>query len=282
MSPIVIFGLAIMLIGGALTAVFFLYRGNDVHRRLAELNLDSSAGKGSGGVAIHKLLDDTQRRTLARRLTEGGWYDVTPVKMTAYVLFGGGAGAVLGVLAGIYMGKIDLTSVIVFLVLTAGGFMAPTALLDRAIGVRKKSIQRELPNFLDMVSTSVEAGTALSQSLNIAMDAVSGPLHKELELVNDDIRLGRSRGEALAAMAHRVREPDLTTCVTAIVQAERLGGNIASVLESLATEARERRMLRAEEIAATLPVKMVFPMAFFMLPSLLLIIFGGIAAQYFK
>jgi tight adherence protein C len=133
-----------------------------------------------------------------------------------------------------------------------------------------------------MVSTSVEAGTALSQSLNIAMDACAGPLRKELELVNDDIRLGRSRGEALAAMAHRVREPDLTTCVTAIVQAEKLGGNIAGVLESLATEARERRMLRAEEVAATLPVKMVFPMAFFMLPSLLLIIFGGIAAQYFK
>lgn len=282
MSPILIFGLAILLIGGGLTAVFFLYRGNDVHRRLAELNLDSSANKGGGGVAIHKLLDDTQRRTLARRLTEAGWYDVTPVKMTAYVLVGGGVGAVLGVLAGIYMGKIDLTSVIVFLVLTAGGFIAPSAMLDRAIGLRKKSVQRELPNFLDMVSTSVEAGTALSQSLNIAMDAVSGPLRKELELVNDDIRLGRSRGEALAAMAHRVREPDLTTCVTAIVQAERLGGNIAAVLESLATEARERRMLRAEEIAATLPVKMVFPMAFFMLPSLLLIIFGGIAAQYFK
>ncbi|HZY99319.1 MAG TPA: type II secretion system F family protein [Candidatus Baltobacteraceae bacterium] len=285
MSPMLIFGLAILLIGGGLTAVFFLYRGNDVHRRLAELNLDAptqSAQGDGGGVAIHKLLDDSQKRTLARKLTEGGWYDVTPVKMMAYMLIGGGIGAVLGVLAGISIGTLDVRSVGLFLVLTIVGFATPNGLLDRAIGARKKSIQRELPNFLDMVSTSVEAGTALSQSLNIAMDAVAGPLHQELELVNDDIRLGRSRGEALAAMAHRVREPDLTTCVTAIVQAERLGGNIANVLLSLSTEARERRMLRAEEIAATLPVKMVFPMAFFMLPSLLLIIFGGIAAQYFK
>jgi tight adherence protein C len=279
-----IFGLAIALIGGGLTAVYFLFRGNDVHRRLAELNLDAPGEKagGTSGVAIHKLLDDSQKRTLARRLTEGGWYDVTPVKFTAYMLIGGGVGAILGVLAGISFGKIDVTSIGVFLVLTFVGFVTPNGLLDRAIGARKKSIQRELPNFLDMVSTSVEAGTALSQSLNIAMDSVSGPLYKELELVNDDIRLGRSRGEALAAMAHRVREPDLTTCVTAIVQAERLGGNISAVLESLATEARERRMLRAEEIAATLPVKMVFPMAFFMLPALLFIVFGGIAAQYFK
>lgn len=284
MSPILIFGIAILLIGGGLTAVFFLYRGNDVHRRLAELNLDSAekGQAGGGGVAIHKLLDDSQRRTLARRLTEGGWYDVTPIRMVAYSLIGGGCGAILGVLAGIYMGKIDVMSVGMFVVLTIVGFATPTGLLDRAIAARKKSIQRELPNFLDMVATSVEAGTALSQSLNVAMDAVSGPLRKELELVNDDIRLGRSRGEALAAMAHRVREPDLTTCVTAIVQAERLGGNISAVLDSLASEARERRMLRAEEMAASLPVKMVFPMAFFMLPSLLLIIFGGIAAQYFK
>jgi len=283
MSPLLIFGLAIVLIGGGLTAVYFLSTGNDVHRRLAELNLDAPVDKagGTSGVAIHKLLDATQKRTLAKKLTEGGWYDVTPVKFTAYILVGGGVGAVLGVLAGIYFGKIDVMSVGVFIGLTVVGFATPNGLLDRAIGARKKSIQRELPNFLDMVSTSVEAGTALSQSLNIAMDAVSGPLRKELELVNDDIRLGRSRGEALAAMAHRVREPDLTTCVTAIVQAERLGGNIAGVLESLGTEARERRMLRAEEIAAQLPVKMVFPMAFFMLPSLLMIIFGGIAAKYY-
>jgi tight adherence protein C len=282
MSPLLIFGLAIVLIGGGLTAVFFLYRGNDVHRRLAELNLDAPGAAQNSAVAIHKLLDDTQRRTLARRLTEGGWYDITPIKFTAYTLIGGGVGAVLGVLAMISLGKVDVMSVGVFIALTGVGFFAPNGLLDRAIEARKKSVQRELPNFLDMVATSVEAGTALSQSLNIAMDAVTGPLHRELELVNDDIRLGRSRGEALAAMAHRVREPDLTTCVTAIVQAEKLGGNIANVLNSLAAEARERRMLRAEEIAAALPVKMVFPMALCMLPALLLIIFGGIAAQYFR
>jgi tight adherence protein C len=99
--------------------------------------------------------------------------------------------------------------------------------------------------------------------------------------VSDDIRLGRSRSEALAAMAHRLREPDLTTTVTAIVQAEKLGGDIHQVLGSLANEARERRMMRAEEIAGTLPVKMVFPMALFMLPSLLMMIFGALAAQYY-
>lgn len=276
-----IFGLALLLIGGGLVAFFFLYRGNDVHRRLAELNLDQPA-ENVGSIAIHKLLDDQSQKSMARRLNEGGWYSVTPVKMMGYMLGGAGIGALLGVLLAIASGKIDLMAVGIFGVLLVVGFIAPSAMLDRAIAARKKSVVRELPNFLDMVSTSVEAGTALSQSLNIAMDAVSGPLRKELELVNDDIRLGRSRGEALAAMAHRVRESDLTTCVTAIVQSERLGGNISDVLNSLALEARERRTLRAEELAAQLPVKMVFPMAFFMLPSLVTIIFGSIAAQYMK
>jgi tight adherence protein C len=68
--------------------------------------------------------------------------------------------------------------------------------------------------------------------------------------------------------------------VTALVQAERLGGNIVEVLSALAAEARERRMMRAEEVAAQLPVKMVFPMALFMLPALIVMIFGGIVAQY--
>jgi len=281
MSPVLLFGIAILLIGGGLTGAYFIYSGNDVHRRLAELNLDTEEPDAEKGMAIHKLLDDSQTRSLARRLSEAGWYNITPTRMMAYMLGGMGIGAVTGVLLGIVLGKFDLQTIGIFGVLTVAGFIFPNAMLDRSIGERKKQVQRELPNFLDMVATSVEAGTALSQALNIAMDSVVGPLHKELELVNDDIRLGRSRGEAMAAMAHRVREADLTTCVTAIVQAEKLGGNVAQVLDSLATEARERRMLRAEEIAAQLPVKMVFPMAFFMLPSLILIIFGSIAAKYF-
>jgi tight adherence protein C len=281
MSPALILGLALLLIGGALTWVYYSYQGSDVIRRLAELNLDAPT-ESAGAVAIHKLLDDSQTRSLARRLNEAGWYGVTPVQMFGYMLIGTGVGAVLGVLLAISRGKFDTMSILVFVILAVCGILFPNAMLDRAIGVRKRAVQRELPNLLDMVSTAVEAGTALSQALIISMDAIFGPLRKELELVNDDIRLGRSRSEALAAMAHRVREPDLTTSVTAIVQADRLGGNISEVLQSLASEARERRMLRAEEIAGTLPVKMVFPMVMLMLPSLVIIIFGSVFAHYFR
>jgi tight adherence protein C len=281
MNPAIILGIALLLICGVLTYIYYSFQGSDVIRRLSELNLDAPS-ESSHAVAIHKLLDDSQTRSLARRLNEAGWYSVTPVQMFGYMLIGTGIGAVVGVLVGIARGTFDTMSILVFVILAVCGILFPNAMLDRAIGIRKRAVQRELPNLLDMVSTAVEAGTALSQALIISMDAIFGPLRKELELVNDDIRLGRSRAEALAAMAHRVREPDLTTSVTAIVQADRLGGNISEVLQSLAQEARERRMLRAEEIAGTLPVKMVFPMVFFMLPSLVIIIFGSVFAHYFK
>jgi len=279
-STPLLFGILMLLLVGGLAAVYFSYSSNDVHRRLAALNLDAPA-PARGSVAIHKLLDEEQKRTLERRLSEAGWYDVSPTRMTAYMLAGTGAGGFLGVLFGFAMGKLDTMTIIVFFVMLVGGFLLPNAALDRAIEARKRSVQRDLPNFLDIVSTAVEAGTALSGALNVATEAVGGPLRKELELVTDDIRLGRSRSEALAAMAHRLREPDLTTTVTAIVQAERLGGNIVEVLTSLASEARERRMMRAEELAAQLPVKMVFPMALLMLPALVIMIFGGIAPTWF-
>ncbi|MBV8491752.1 MAG: type II secretion system F family protein [Candidatus Eremiobacteraeota bacterium] len=281
MSTPLLFGILVVLLVGGLTAFYYLRSGNDVHRKLAALNLDAPA-ETSGAVAIHKLLDDEQKLTMERRLQEAGWYDVTPTKMTGYMLAGAGVGGFIGILFGFAMGSLDTITIVVFFVALVAGFAAPQMALSRAIEARKKAVQRDLPNFLDIVSTSVEAGTALSGALTVAADAVTGPLRKELELATDDIRLGRSRSEALAAMAHRLREPDLTTTVTALVQAERLGGNIVEVLAALAAEARERRTMRAEELAAQLPVKMVFPMTFFMLPSLVLMIGGAVIGLFFK
>ena len=95
-----------------------------------------------------------------------------------------------------------------------------------------------------------------------------------------EVRLGRSRADALKGMSQRVRLEQLSTTVSAIVQAERLGSNLADVLEELAEEVRNRRMIRAEEIANLMPTKMVLPMACFMLPALFVMIFGGVVARY--
>jgi tight adherence protein C len=281
-STPLLLGVILVIVVGALAAYYFLVVSrNDVHRRLSELNLSTASTDSKASLSIHRMLDEGQKRTLARRLSEAGWYQMSPPKFVMISLIGGGVGISLGVMMGFALGSLDAKAVAAFVVLTVAGFMAPNASLNRAIEGRKKAVQRELPNFLDIVSTSVEAGTALSGAIMVGAEAVDGALKDELNAVMDDIRLGRSRAEALAAMAHRLREPDLTTTVTAIVQAEKLGGNISDVLNSLASEARERRMMRAEEVAAQLPVKLIFPMAGFMLPALMLLIFGGIVAQYY-
>jgi tight adherence protein C len=163
--------------------------------------------------------------------------------------------------------------------LAALGLALPSFALDNAIKKRKTAIGNRLPDFLDMVSTTVEAGVALNSALAIANSSIKGPLADELGMVLSDVRLGRNRADAFNSMAQRVHQVDLSALVMAIVQTERLGGNIGQVLDELAVEARARRLQRAEEIAAALPVKMVLPMAFFMLPALFVMIFAPVVAQ---
>ena len=159
------------------------------------------------------------------------------------------------------------------------GFIAPSFVLDNAVKARKAQIARRIPDLLDMVSTTVEAGTALNGALAVAVTRMTGPLSEEFRMTLSDIRVGMPRADALTALARRVQQIDLSSVVTALVQTERLGGNVAHVLDELAEESRNRRMSRAEEAAAKLPVKMVIPMALFMLPALFVMIFGPVAAE---
>jgi tight adherence protein C len=152
-------------------------------------------------------------------------------------------------------------------------------MLSRARKTRKEQIQRELPDFLDFLSSTVQAGLALNAALVQSADATRGPLNEELTSMLAEIRLGRPRADAFQAMAERVNEDSVSTMVTAIVQAERLGSNLSNVLTELARETRDRRWMRAEERAAQLPVKMILPMAAFMIPSLYLMIFGPVIAK---
>jgi tight adherence protein C len=106
-----------------------------------------------------------------------------------------------------------------------------------------------------------------------------GPLKSELQSTLAEIRLGRPRSEALTSMAERINDPQITTMVTAIVQAEHLGSNVSSMLKELAVDTRHLRWSLAEERAAKLPIKMMIPMGLLMLPSLYIMIFGPVAAK---
>ena len=227
---------------------------------------------------IEKIVSKERHSKLQRKLVEAGWYGVTPLAMVLRGIGALGIGTVVGLTYILVSGNAGFGALLgVFTALV--GWRIPSIMLSRAIKARKEEIQRELPDFLDLLANTVKAGLALNAALIQGVDATRGALKEELTSMLSEVRLGRPRADALAAMAERINEDSTTTMVTAIVQAEKLGSNLSEVLTELAKETRDRRWMRAEERAAQLPIKMIIPMALFMIPSLYLMIFGPVVAR---
>ncbi len=276
--------LVVLLVIGATGIVVYMMMGSrsEVSSRLAAL--DASAGLGGGEAAaavFRRLLNEQRRDRLEVRLQEAGWYSVTPVKLLSRSFIYGGVGAGIGFLVIMALHLFSPVGFAIVAALAAFGVYRPYAELAAAINRRKLEVRRSLPDFLDLLGTTAEAGVALNQAISFATEGLKGTLGNELRTALEDVRLGRSRAEALNAMAQRVREPELTTVVTALVQSERVGASITGVIEELAADSRDRRIMRAEEIAAQLGNKLIFPMALTMLPALFIMIFGGVLARYF-
>jgi len=230
-------------------------------------------------IIINQIVSQEHKSTLRSRLNEAGWYEVTPAALALRGIGAFGIGLSAGILLVLTLHNSVLGAIIGVLVALVG-WRVPSIFLAQAIKERKESIGRDLPEFLDLLSTTVQAGLSLNAAMIQSADATTGPLHSELTSALSEIRLGRSREEALNAMADRANENSLTMTVSAIVQAEKLGTDLTDVLHELAKESRDRRWMRAEEKAAQLPIKMIIPMALFMIPSLYLMIFGPVIAEF--
>jgi tight adherence protein C len=231
---------------------------------------------------MERVVTGDRRVALGKRLIEGGWYTTTLAKFGLRVLAGVCFGAVLALVA---WKTLDLDNGWIMPIVVGLGFLggySPFFVLNRAIERRKAAIQKGLPEFLDMVASTVQAGLALNSALGYAVEAVPGPLGDEIKEALSQIRLGRARADALRAVGERTNHPALRNALRVMTQAERLGANIAKMLNDLAQDARHHRLMLVEELAAKLPVKMVFPMVFFMIPAIVTIIFGAVAANYFN
>jgi tight adherence protein C len=230
---------------------------------------------------LQRLLSEDRRLVLARRLAEAGWYTTSPMQFGLRVL----GSACLGAVLSLFVWKsFDLDTNYLLLVVLGLAFLggyAPFFLMNRACDTRKAAIQKALPEFLDMVASTVQAGLALNSALGYAVEAVPGPLGDEIKEALSEIRLGRARADALKAVGERTNQTALRNALRVMTQAERLGANIAKMLNDLAQDARHQRLMLVEEIAGKLPVKMVFPMVLFMIPAIVTIIFGAVAANYF-
>lgn len=182
------------------------------------------------------------------------------------------AGAVLGIL--LYTADPKPMKLGIALGVTALCYFVPDILLRNYAEKRRTAIKMELPNALDQMLISVQAGLGFETAMARAGEAGKGPLADELVRTLQDMQVGRSRKEAYLAMAQRVDVPDLRSFVRAVVQADSYGIAIANVLKSQATVMRVKRRQRAEEHAMKMPVKMLFPLIVSILPALFIVVLG--------
>lgn len=153
-------------------------------------------------------------------------------------------------------------------------YFLPDLLIRNRAQKRRGEIRLELPNALDQMLISVEAGLGFEAAMSRVAEFNRGPLPDELVRTLQDIQVGRSRKDAYQALSQRIDVPDVRTFVRAVVQADSYGIPIANVLKSQAQDMRIKRKQRAEEHAMKMPVKMLFPLIFFILPTLFIILLG--------
>ena len=159
-----------------------------------------------------------------------------------------------------------------FLFTTTLAFFYPDIWLGGRAQDRQKGIERELPDLLDQIVIAIESGLSFEGALARVADAGTGPLSDEFRRTLQDMRLGMTRRAAYQALASRTTIDDLKRFCKQITQAEEFGVSMATVVRNLANEMRIKRRYRAEEIAAKIPVKIIFPLGVCFLPVLFIII----------
>ncbi len=162
------------------------------------------------------------------------------------------------------------------------GSYLPKFWVDRKAENRRQAIERSLPNALDLIVVSMEAGLALDAAVAKVVERTSGPLAQEFGRTLREMQLGKSRRDALRDLASRCGIKDVTTLVNGIIQADQMGVSMAELMRTQADESRVVRRQRAEEKAHQASVKMVFPLILFILPSLLIVAVGPAALTIYK
>lgn len=159
------------------------------------------------------------------------------------------------------------------------GFATPRAVLGRRVTARAEAIRADLPDCLDLLAISVEAGIGLEGAMAVVSERMRSPVADELTRTLQEMGLGLSRHDALTNLRDRSPVPELTRFVQALIQADQLGMPLAEVLRVQADELRARRRQWARERSAKLPVKILFPLVACIFPAVLVVILGPAIAE---
>jgi tight adherence protein C len=225
------------------------------------------------GDAVAGQLSNVREDSLRAELMSAGMYRMSPRALLGYRVI-----AAIGLPALIlWVGAGSSKPVLVGLAAAASvaaGWMLPLMLVRRRARLRKQKVDREVPDFIDLLVVTVESGQGLGGAIGLAGERIRGPLGDEVRLAVQEQAMGLSAHDALTNMVERCDTPALRSFVRSVVQGESLGVSIGEILRAVAVEMRKRRRQSAEEQAQKAPVKMLFPLAFLIFPSLFIIILG--------
>jgi tight adherence protein C len=161
------------------------------------------------------------------------------------------------------------------------GFAMPIIWLNDKAQKRERDLLRELPNALEVMSLCSEAGLSLEQALDQYLkNAKSGPLKEEFTRIMEQTRIGSGRKAAFTSVTEKLNLTDFSLFSTSVIQAERFGTGISKMLQQLSLTIRDKQSQRAEKAVQEMPVKLLFPLIFFIMPVTFLIIFGPIILQF--
>jgi tight adherence protein C len=220
------------------------------------------------GVGEHGIRSD---------LLSAGMYTTDPLTIIGYRVLGAIVGVAVAVWFCAVVGASPILYVFAGVILGLLGWMLPVTLVRRRGRERTARIDYELPELIDLLVVTLEAGLSFLASLHMAAARLEGPLGTELRLALQEQRMGLSVNDALEGMLRRVETPSLRTFVRSVIQGETLGVSTGQIMRNLAVEMRKRRRAAAEERAQKAPVKMLFPLIFLIFPAIFVILLGPAA-----
>ncbi len=288
--------LFLAVVGLVLGVGLWFSRGDTVGQRLAQLGGNSGALDQSdeANPAWHAKVAKVAAPMAWLSTPKAGW-EASNLRVRLMhaglrgegwpVIFFGAKTFLALLLPGLYLivagiGDVTATArsaLVILLLMAALGYYCPNLVLGMLIRSRQRELQEALPDAIDLMTVCVEAGLGLDAAMNRAgqeMSLRSQALADELNLVALELRVGSSRQTALQNFALRTGVDDVATFVTILLQSEHFGTNVAESMRTLSETMRERRKVRVEEAAAKIPLKLLFPLIFFIFPSLFVVLMG--------
>jgi tight adherence protein C len=209
----------------------------------------------------------------AKLLAAGMNRRVTATGFLAFKAVAAVSGIVLGALVGGAMAG-PAAALLFGLSFAALGFIAPDFVVSSRARKRREEVKSQLPDALDLLMISVEAGLGFDGAVGKLTEHMDGALAEEFALTLNEMRIGESRPEALRRLTDRVDAPEVAAFTRAIIQSDQLGMSLGRILRVQATDSRLRRQSAAEEKAMKAPIKMLFPTVLFIFPAMFIVILG--------